>query len=498
MTPSSELSRQQTSVVRSAFLTVTMRWTDRLIGFVSTLILARLLVPADFGIVAMGSLVIALADVLLDLGVHIALIRNPHATQAHYDTAWTIRLMQSGFAAALVVLAAPLAAQYFNEPRVTLVIQVMALSFLLQGFENVGVIAFQKEMRFGQDFRFLFAKRMAGFIATVTAAWLLQSYWAMVIGALVGRAFGVLLSYRMHPMRPRLTLEKFGEIFAISQWVLVESIGTYLQGRLHQFVVGGRENAAVLGEYTLAGEISNMPTTELLAPLNRVLFPTFARAKDNLAELKRLFLLAQGVQTLVAMPAAIGLMLVAPELVRVLLGEKWVGVTPFIQIFAFFGFLRAITTSGSYVLMTLGKVRVLAAMSWVMVGLFAVSVFAVFPEAGAYGIAWLRLALTAVGFAIFVGLLLHQMQDLTLREVLTSVVRPVIAVVAMSACVHAAAVAALPPVALLAVKIVVGAVAYGLAILLLWQLAGRPAGAESYLLGKLAEARRRGGDRRGP
>jgi lipopolysaccharide exporter len=168
----------RTSVFKGAILTVSMRWTDRLIGFGSTLILARLLVPADFGVVAMASLVVGLADVLLSLGVNVALIRNHNATPAHYNTAWTLRLAQSAIAATVVFVAAPAAALYFNDPRIIPVLRFMALGMLLVGMENIGIITFQKEMRFGLDFRFVFLKRIVGFLTTILAAWLLRSYWA--------------------------------------------------------------------------------------------------------------------------------------------------------------------------------------------------------------------------------------------------------------------------------------------------------------------------------
>lgn len=483
---------RRTSVVRSVALTVAMRWTDRLIGVASMLILARLLVPADFGIIAMSSLVIAFADVLFELGVHVALIQNKTPTKAHYDTAWTVRLIQTLLATGVVVAAAPWAADYFNEPRVVPVIQVMTLTFVLNGLENIGVVTFQKNMQFGKDFQYLFTKRFAGFVATIVVAWLMQSYWAMVIGGLVGRVVGVVQSYTMHPMRPRLSLEKFREIFGISQWMLVRSIGLYFQGWLHTIVVGGREDAGVMGAYSLAGQISAMPSTELLTPLNRVLFPAFVNVKTNLVELKRIFLLAQGVQTLIAMPAAIGLALVADDLVTVLLGEKWHATVPYIQIFALMGFLKAITVSGSYVLLTFGEARLMAVTSWFQVVLFAALALLAFPEAGALGIAWVRLAVAAAGFVAFVGLLLRKFEPLRLTEMFVSISRPICAVLLMAACIHYVAVPlAVEAPLMLGAKIVVGAASYALGIAALWWITGRPDGAESYLLSKLRGVRKR-------
>lgn len=144
------------SVLASVAITVAMRWTDKFIGFVSTLILARLLAPEDIGIIAMASLVIGFIDVFLDLGVNIALIQNRNAAPAHFNSAWTLRLAQSATAAVLIVLASSAAATYFKDARVESVLHVMALGLIVASFENIGIVTFQKEMKFGLEFRFLF------------------------------------------------------------------------------------------------------------------------------------------------------------------------------------------------------------------------------------------------------------------------------------------------------------------------------------------------------
>jgi lipopolysaccharide exporter len=472
------------AVVSGALLMVAMRWTDRLIGVVSTLILARLLAPADFGMIAMASLVIALTEVLLDLGVNVALMQNAAPSKEDYDTAWTLRLIQAVAAAVIVAAAAPFAEGYFNTPGIRIVIQVLALSFLLGALENIGVITFQKELRFALEFRFTFAKRMVGFVTTITAAWLLQSYWALVIGTLAGRGFGAALSYLMHPMRPHLSVARFGAIFSVSQWVLLRNAGNFLDNKMHQMIVGGRENAAVMGAYALADEIAAMPTTELLAPINRVLFPAFVKVKDDLAELKRVFLLSQSIQALLGVPAGVGLALVSREAVQVLLGEKWMIAVPFVEIIAYVNVVTAISTSGIYILYALGQVRTIAIYSWVQVAIFLICAYLVFPTSGAIAVAWLRFGIAVLGVCVFLTLLMRALKGLRVSELAAAVWRPLVAVCVMSAGVHAAGL--LPTsgaVLLLAAKIAAGGVTYAAAILLLWYLAGRPAGAESYLVG---------------
>ena len=476
----------QTTIFASAVLSVSLRWTDRLIGFISTLILARLLAPDDFGIIAMASLVVGLADVLLGLGVNVALIQNRDPSQAHYDTAWTLRLAQMAFAAAMVCLVAPLSEDYFHDARVSPVLYAMAASMLLTGLENIGVITFQKEMRFGLDFRFVFLKRVAGFTVTILAAWILRSYWALVIGTLAGRAFGVFLSYRMHPMRPRISFEKMREIFSVSQWVLLNNIGNYLNRNLHRLLVGSRAPTAIVGGYVLADEISSMPSTEVLAPLNRVLFPAFVAARHDPEELKRLFLLAQGVQCLLGISAGVGLVLVAQEAVHVLLGEKWLFIVPFIQVLGFANVIDAIATSSGCVFITLGRVRLSALINWTQTFIFVVSTLAVFPDADAIHIGWLRVLAVLLGLAFSLWFLLQVLENVRLSEVAGTIVRPLMGTAVMALFVHSAGeMFHFTPLVALAVKISVGLAVFPATVLSLWWLAGRPKGAEAYLLNEI-------------
>lgn len=484
------MANARPNIIHGAFLAIAMRWTDRLIGLISTVILARVLVPADFGVIATASLVIALADVLLEMGVYVVLMQNKHPSVAHYNTAWTIRFIQTSIMTAVVLIAAPYAAEYFNNPELTPVIRVLALTFVLEGLENIWIINLQKEQQYARDFRFMFTKRFVGFAITIAGALATHSYWALVAGTLGGRLTGVILSYVMHPNRPRFSLEKFREIFSMSQWVWVRSIANYFQTRLHQIVVASRESSAVMGTYTLAGEISAMPTTELLAPLNRVLFPVFVKVKDDLTELKRIYLLSQSVQALIGIPAGVGVALVAHEIVLLMLGTKWLAAVPFVEILAYLGCLTAITSSGYYVLTTLGKFKIVAAYACSQVVVFAVCAYLVFPEAGAEGIARLRLALAAFGLITFTLFLRRELKGLQIREMLASVFRPVIGAAAMAFVIlQLERTLDLPLLAMLVTKVLCGGIVYTVSIALLWYLGGRKAGAESWLLEKFVYPR---------
>lgn len=483
----------QVSILQGTLLVVGMRWTDRAIGLLSTIILARLLVPEDFGLVAMATITIGLTSVFLEFGVHIALIQNADATKEHYDAAFTLRVFQTTFLACILWFAAPFAADYFHDARVIPVLRWLALGTLIGGFENVGIVTFQKEMRFGLEFQWAFIRRILAFFVTIIAAWILRDYWALVIGTLVGKTLGVALTYVAHPMRPRLSTKKIREIFSVSQWVLVQGIGRYFDQNLHRILVGRRASAATLGAYTLASEISAMPSTELLAPLNRVLFPNFVSVKDQPAELKRLFLLAQGLQTMIVIPAAVGLSMVAPEIVILMLGERWQSAIPFLQWLVFGSALQAIASSPEYIMLTLNAIRRMAIVSWFRVAFFVVLAFVILSDAGAIELAIMRVSSSAAGLGLTLWFLLRTFPAVHLRDILAIVHRPVLAATLMGLILSGTQAfwAAEMPVVRLILDVALGVASYVSVLLLLWYLARRPDGAEHYALRQLMTVYRR-------
>lgn len=472
-------------IFTSAVIVVAMRWTDRLVGLVSTLILARLLLPDDFGVVAMASLVVGLVDVLLDLSVVAALIHKRECDADDFSTAWTIRLLQAILAAAVIALVAPLAAGYFSDQRVVGVLWLMAVTTLAGGMENIGIVAFQKEMRFGRDFQFFFLRRIIGFVATVALAWSLATYWALPLGALVGRCAGVGLSYVLHPFRPRLTLGRFSTLWSFSQWMLVRSVGAYVDTRLDRLLIGHRADSTAVGAYTLADEIAAMPSSELLAPLGRVLFPAFVAVRDRPDLLREAYRLALAVQVMIAIPAATGLALVAHDAVALLLGERWLVAVPFVQALALVYGLGAITHAGGYLLLTLGRVALMAKFIWLQIGVFACGALTFLADAQPVALAQWRLAVTAAGTAGFLALVLREIPGLRPADLFAAIWRPIVAAGMMAECLVLLRLDDWSLPLALAFQCLAGAAVYAGTLLTLWQLSGRPAGSESYVVGKV-------------
>ncbi|MDE2399299.1 MAG: lipopolysaccharide biosynthesis protein, partial [Burkholderiales bacterium] len=295
---------------------------DKGIGLISTLVLARVLTPADFGLVAMAMVVVAFTELMSAFGFDSALIQRQDAGRAHYDTAWTFNLIfGAGAALVLFALALPMA-RFYSDERLVAVLAVLACGSFIGGFENIGVVAFRKELDFRSEFRFLAGKRIAGFVVTVSLALALHSYWALVAGTVTGRAMSVWISYRLHPYRPRPSLAARADLMHFSRWIFFSSLITFVSSRSTDFVLGRTVGAAGLGVYSVSYQIAMMPSTELIAPLNRAVYPAYARLAADLPALRTRFLEVFGVICLVAIPVSAGLFGAADAAVRVVLGTN--------------------------------------------------------------------------------------------------------------------------------------------------------------------------------
>lgn len=471
---------------------VLFKFAERSLGIVSTIILARLLVPADFGLVAMAMSVIAALELLSAFGFEMALIQNAKATREHYDTAWTFAVLFGLLSAILLCALAVPAAQFYNDPRLAPVMFVLAAGTLVQGFENVGVVAFRKEMEFNKEFGFLLGKKLASFSVTIPLALWWGSYWALVVGIVVGRFASVLLSYIVHSYRPRFCLVARHELFHFSKWIVVNNILGFLRLRSADFIVGKISGPHALGVFSVASEIALLPTTELVAPINRAVFPGYSKLADDLAALRDGYLNVIGMICLFAIPAGAGIAITADLLVGVILGEKWLEAIPIIQMLAVFGVLMAIQTNNSVVMIAIGKPRLITIMSVVSVLLMLPLLVLLTRRYGVEGAAMAYLIATAGTMPVSYYFLVKEL-DLRVQSLLSVFWRPlfgagVMCVIFMLLVKPSTAFASLDSVlAQLLLAVIASIAVYGIAATALWWLAGRPAGPERSLLIKARE-----------
>lgn len=486
---------------------VLFKLIERSIGLVSTLILARILSPTDFGVIAMALSFIFLAEQLAAFSFDIALIQNQSATREHYDTAWTCNLLLGlSITLIMVVLAYPVSL-FYQKPEVVWVVIALGMGPLINGAVNIGIVAFRKDLNFRKEFYFQLSRKALGFLIVVPAALWLQNYWALVIGTMSARVFALAMSYVMHPYRPRFSLAKFRDLFSFSRWLLINNFIGFFKERTSDFFVGRLFGAGSLGVYNVAVEFANLPSTELSAPINRALLPGFAKMKDTEA-VTSAYSNALSLMAALAIPCAAGLAALAPYFVPVVLGAKWLEAVPLIQILAFNGALLMFHSPICSILVARGHPRKTMIGNGFFVALLLVLLGTMSLGAERWGVSGAAFAtvLTSVISTPFYLYLLRRGLGISPRVFLVAIARPVTAAAVMAGVlvwVMPAYDVAMPTsraVLNFLAGVGGGAVVYLAALSSLWGLAGRPAGPERMFLDRVRAlwARRVAGATPGP
>jgi O-antigen/teichoic acid export membrane protein len=477
----------QHRMARGAAWMFSARWLDKILGLVSTLVLARLLAPEDFGLVAIATAFIALLTLLTNFSFDVALIQHRDPTREHYDTVWTLgALFGTALGLALALLSVPLAA-FYNEPRLNSVVLVLAVSAFVGSLRNVGCVDFLRDLHFHKEFMLNLVRRLVTLPISIGLAFWLRSYWALVIGTLLTSVIDTALTYAMHPFRPRWSLARKGELFAFSKWLFVNNLLWFVSQRAGDFIIGKLRGAHDLGLFSLANELGSLPATELVAPINRAAFPGYSRLASDRPELIRTYLRVIGIVAFVALPAGVGISVTAPLIVPLLLGSQWLDAIPLMQFLAIAGAFMALWANTHYVLLALGKPHKVTILAAVQAGTTVIFLIAFLLLDIPSGIGWAMLA-AAMTTAVPNLYLWRTELSIPWRLALLSLWRPALGSVTMASAVIALR-GALGPLdstgaelVALAICVVAGAVIYVAVVLAAWWLSARPIGAESFVL----------------
>lgn len=474
-------------VVGIAWMT-TARAAVRVLGLTSTVILARLLVPADFGIVAMAMAVATGLELLTLFGFDAALVQRKEISRDHYDSAWTLNILLGvGLAIALAAVAVPVAA-FYREPRLEAIMYILGAKYIIDNGTNPGIVDFRRNINFRPEFVIQVGPKVAGILITIPAAFVLRDYRALLAGMLISSSGTFALSYLMHPHRPRWCLSEARVLYRFSRWLLLNNFVGFLRNRSADLIIGRALGPAALGIFSIAYEVSNLPSSEMVAPINRVLFPSYVQLADDLDHLRSAFRATLGLIALVILPASIGLAAVADPLVRAMLGDKWLDAIPIISLLALAGASLVLQTNTGSLHNALGQPRMIALTGAIQVALLLPMLLFTTFRFGLDGAAWAVLA-----HAVVLGLpttywIVFRTTPIRIGDVVQVCWRPAIACAVMYGVVRGF-LASFEPLsdimqslgALLA-ACAIGVMTYAATVFGLWLLAGRPQGPELALI----------------
>ena len=473
-------------VARGAFALGATRIVTNLASVGALIVLARLLTPEDFGIVAIGTMILGIVVALTELSLGSALIQRTEVTDAHVDTAWTMAAIRAltitgGFALA----AWPLALLY-DDPRLAPVFLVSGATGALTGLVNPRIALQTKAMRFGPMLWLQLAQKLAGLAIAIALALATHSYWAIVAGNALGALLSTLMSYFVVPYRPRFTLSHARDLMGFSGWMFFSQVANVLTWRFDQLVIGLFLPRAQLGAYSVADNLSAIPSRETTTPIVQALFPGFSSMQGDPARLRKAYLTAQGAIGLLALPTGFGLGLLADPVVRLTLGERWLLAVPLVQVLACTYAIQTMTTGARPLAMALGDTRALFLRDIAGLVLRVALVTAGLAWDGMTGMLWGRAAATVIGLNISFALA-RQVLGISIAQQIWIHRRTLLAVAAMAGAVLAGDTALIErgaiPLVRIALLVPAGGLAFCTALALLWMIEGRRPGAETEVLG---------------
>jgi O-antigen/teichoic acid export membrane protein len=473
-------------LLTGALWSVAIRWVSKVLGFINLAVCARLLTPADYGVMNMAMVMAGLFTVVANFGIDAALLRTQHCTKEDYDTAWSLKVLQGLLLATLMAAVAPFAEAIYGDARITPLVLCIAAGTAVNGLANIYVIDFQKRLDFRTDFILNIIPRIIAVGIAIALAYWLRNYWALILSICSTYITWTALSYIITPRRPAWSLQKASSFFGFSVWYFMQGLADYLYGQSDRLMLGGRVGATDLGVYSIARETAALPSTEITLPLGRALLPTLSRLNHDHERFAAAVRKTLGSTLAIIAPICITLALTAPEVIRLLLGPQWDAAVAFVQVFAIAGVFGAVRVVTSIALTSLGLIRLTAMAAFVQAAIFFVLLLPAYSIGGLPAVARLILSLSAVMCGVQLTLLRHVRIVPRVAD-LSYMLRPLSAGAAMAATISAVAWLAppMPDILSLFFKGAAGSVIYLVSTVVMMRTFSGPDSHERHLINVL-------------
>ncbi|WP_150290554.1 lipopolysaccharide biosynthesis protein [Sphingobium estronivorans] len=379
-------------VANSALMLWSLNMAMRGLQLVTLAILARALMPADFGVVAIATTIMIILEAMTNVEVGNALVRTRGLDDSHLSTAFTLNFLRGlAMAALLAAVASPLA-RFMNAPGLDAILYALTITTILNGLHNPYFMLYSRNLDFKKDSQRRAFATLAGSIISIGLAFLLRSYWALVAGNIAQALVNLLLSYWRVPGRPRLSLTHYREMLGFGVWLLVQNLFLQLALRIEIFFIGKVMDTKTVGAYTVGNQINSMATGDVIPTLTRAMFPAFAIMNNDPDRLRRNYAQVQAAGLAIALPIGFTMALLAKPMIYLLFGPGWELAIPVVQFMAPVFALQTVGAGVEALAMALGRVRMLAARSVIYMVLRTVAMYLGYHYGGLIGLLMARAA----------------------------------------------------------------------------------------------------------
>jgi O-antigen/teichoic acid export membrane protein len=399
----------------------------------TTALLARLLAPDDFGLVAIAMVIITLLTLVEHLGTGAALVQRAELTPTLQSTLFWFNTFVAGILAFALVFSAPLLAFFFQEPALTEILRVLALSILLVGLSIVHRAILKRRMAFKSLAYIDISSIAVGAVTGISAALAGLEAWSLVYQTIAISSTATILLWYFSKWRPTFIFS-WNDLKSVAKYSLnlsVAQLFSYLIRNADYLLIGKFLGSHALGFYTLGYKFLLYPLQNISGVINKVLFPAYSRLQNDDARFRQAYLQAVGGIAFAVFPMMLGLFIVAEPLVLFVLGERWEPIIPLVMIFSVMGIWQSVNTNVGNIYMAKGRTDWM--MRWtVFASIITVTAFIIGLRWGVIGVA-MAYAVANFCLAYPASAIPFRLIGLPYIELLRAVSRPLMASVFMAA-----------------------------------------------------------------
>lgn len=330
-------------IIKGTIWSAIQRFGSLAIGFISNIVLARLLCPEDFGAMAMVMVFVGIADTIVDGGLGNALIQKKDIKDIDIKTVFSSNLVFSIFLFALFILIAPLIEEYTNINNLAIYIRVEAFQLIFRALYVIPFSLMQKKFEFAKLARINIIASLLSVVTAISLAMFGYGIWSLILKNLSLDLFLLILYAILGPMNFKIGFDwmSFKKLFSFGFFVVLANLFETLYSNLVSFFVGKEYAAKELGYYNQAHALQQIPTYSITAVLNQVLFPYFSSLQKSRENLESKLRLSLQMMTFFVFPLLLFLICFAEQIITILYSSKWLPSVPYFQLLCIGGLLNA-------------------------------------------------------------------------------------------------------------------------------------------------------------
>ncbi|MCF8367431.1 MAG: lipopolysaccharide biosynthesis protein [Bacteroidales bacterium] len=330
---------------------------NRIIQFIIGIILARLLLPAEFGLIGMITIFVAVSESIASGGFVQALIRKQNCTKIDYNTAFIFNFFTSIFLYGILFISAPYIADFYTEPQLISLVRVLCLVIVIDAFAFVQRAKLYKDVNFKVIAKASVISQLVGGVAGVAAAFAGYGVWSLIIKMVLNHFIMMINLIIINRWLPNFTFSKksFKEMFGFGSKILATQIIERIYKNIYFLIIGKFFSATELGYYTRANQFKSMVSDQLVSTVQRVTLPILAKVQDNQIKLVAAFNNLIKMVLFVSSFLLIGLVAMSEPMILFLIGEKWEQSILYLQLLAISAILYPIGEINLNVLQVYGR-----------------------------------------------------------------------------------------------------------------------------------------------